>query len=1455
MLTRRGTCVVGVVFLVLSFWQAPGRVAPDTKLDLTADPIGFLARATALWSPTMPMGQIQNQAYGYLFPHGAFFAVGDLLHLPPWVIQRLWWAVLLTAGFIGVVRLAEALRIGSPCSRLIAAAMFVAAPRVVTTLGTISSETLPMMLAPWVLLPVVRALEDRRRSSSGTTGRPLWQEAARSACAVALMGAVNAVATVAAVSVAVLWWIAATVPRSGRRTGLVFGGWWALGLAAASLWWIIPLLMLSRVSPPFLDFIESAQVTTEWTSLTEVLRGTSSWTPFVSAERAAGAVLVSQTAAVIATGVLAAAGLAGLTMRAMPDRGRWLAILCTGLLALCLGYPGALGSPIAETVRTFLDGGGAALRNVHKFDPLIRLPLALGVAHLLARVPVRSLLAKPSASNGWGRPAAALMVVVVAVFGSGSLAWTGGLAPASSYRAIPDYWQQTADWLDSHAAGVRTLVVPGAPFADQVWGLTRDEPLQALGSTPWAVRDAIPLTPPGAIRAMDSVQRTLTSGRGSTALADTLTAQGVGFIVLRADLDPATSRSARPLVVADALRRSPGITVAARFGPDVAPPTIDGIVVDDGLRPPMPAITVYRVGDARGTGPLLTPLDRIPRVTGGSESLAAINEARTRDGRPALGTALLSSDARRAGVGDGPGLIVTDTPADRETDFGRVDDHSSAIRGVDDPRLTKNAAADYPVDGASLVHGQWLLNNTPDRVRVSSSGSAADATQPGRTSPASSAAAAFDGDTRTAWVSRGLESAVGRWLAIEFTEAHRNLALTVTTAKALGPDVTSLLVTTDAGSTVVSGVTPGEPTRIVAPAGPTKRVEIRAIRTSDGGGGNQFAVADVRVADAGTGLGYSIRHRVVLPSLDAADRVNEWVLSSELGSRSECTSVGERVRCAPALGLDPESPGVFGRALSVPSATDVTPTVILRPRPGGTLTDLLEVPGQIRAEGASSVTDPRGTAAAAVDGDPTTVWTAPEAPAPADKAKDKKKTTKPHLVLRLPEPRTVSSLRISGPGDYPATPTSVTVDLGTGPQRVSIGRDGTVPLTPARTDRITVTVTKTTDLIDVNDLGFARQSPPGIAEIAVLPGTGSAVPDVDRPIEIGCGTDPAGPLGMGLSAGGEVHRLQVSTTARALRDGEPIVATPCPGPGVHLAAGEQEVSVNPGDAFTVDSVNLRAGPDAVGVSTPAETGRWDATDREVEVGAADTVRVLSVPESTNPGWHARLGGVELTPIVVNGWQQGWLLPAGAAGTVLLTFDLDTPYRWTLLLGLLLVAALFITASARRFRSPLLVEPDGAPAKSESKRPHPNETRAEASPLPVEPIEARMETSPLLVEPDGALAKSESKRQHPARIPATLAVALIAAYLLTGPWGAAAAVVAGLIAAAVTPPVRVVMTFSAMLIATVALATGPWNSGAVYAGYDALPQLAAIVAVSTAVTSAVLPSRRFSARRRGSSTKA
>ncbi|MDM4141489.1 MULTISPECIES: alpha-(1-_3)-arabinofuranosyltransferase [Mycobacterium] len=1275
--------LVGAIALALTFAQSPGRISPDTKLDLTANPLRFLARATNLWNSELPFGQAQNQAYGYLFPHGTFFLLGHALGVPGWITQRLWWALLLTVGFWGLLRVAEALRIGSPASRVIAAAAFALSPRVLTTLGSISSETLPMMLAPWVLLPTILALR-------GTGGRSVRALAGQAGLAIALMGAVNAIATAAGCLPAAIWWACHRPNRLWWR----YTGWSLVALVLATLWWAVALMMLRAISPPFLDFIESSGVTTQWSSLVEMLRGTDSWTPYVAPTATAGAPLVTGSAAILGTCLVAAAGLAGLARPAMPARGRLVTMLLVGVVLMAAGYSGGLGSPVAHAVQGFLDAGGAPLRNVHKLGSVIRIPVVLGLAQLLGRIPLPGSAPMPVWLRAFAHPerdkrVATAIVVVTALLVSTSLAWTGRLAPPGTFTAIPQYWQEAADWLTEHnAAGPgspppgRVLVVPGAPFATQVWGTSHDEPLQVLGASPWGVRDSIPLTPPQTIRALDSVQRLLAAGRPSAGLADTLVRQGISYLALRNDLDPDTSRSARPILVHRAIDGSPGLRKVAQFGAPVGPGTLTGFVADSGLRPRYPAVEIYRVGgDDEPGAPYFVDADRMARVDGGPEALLRLDERRRLLGRPPLGPALLSADARAAGLATNGGVTITDTPVARETDYGRVDQHSSAIRAPGDARHTFNRVPDYPVPGADPVAGAW----TGGRITVSSSSS--DSTAMPDVAPATSPAAAIDGDSATAWVSNSLQAAVGQWMQIDFDHPVTNAAITLTpSATAVGAQVRRILIETATGSTTLRFDQPGKPLAAALPYGETPWVRITAAGTDDGSAGVQFGITDLTVTQydaSGFAHQVDLRHTVRVPGPPPGTPITGWDLGSELLGRPGCAHGPDAVRCAPSMALAPEEPVNFSRTLTVPEPVSVIPAVWVRPRQGPKLADLIAEPNSTVAHGDSDTVDVLGSAYAATDGDPATAWTAPQ--------RVVQHKTPPTLTLTLPRPTEVTGVRLTpGRSVLPVHPTMVAVNLGDGPQVVAVNAEGTqtVPLKPRVTDTVTISLLNWEDVIDRNALGFDQLKPPGLAEIAALGVDGNpiAAPDPGRnrarEVTVGCERGPV------IAVAGRFVHTAIHTTVGAILDDAPVAAVPCEHDPIALPAGQQELLISPGAQFVVDGAQLSA-PVPAEIARPLHVSTWRAWGpdrREVQAPASPNSRVLVIPESINPGWVARTStGARLTPVAVNGWQQGWVVPAGDPGTITLTFASNSLYRAGLAVGLALLPLLALLALWRTRR--------------------------------------------------------------------------------------------------------------------------------------------------------------------------
>ncbi|RUP91524.1 DUF3367 domain-containing protein [Corynebacterium pseudodiphtheriticum] len=683
------------------FAQPVGLIAADTKHDLTADPAGFLAAATHAWTDVFPLGQLQNQAYGYLFPQGLFFLLADAIPdwlLPAWVAQRLWWTIVAGVGFSGFYRLCQCVVPGSGCSttasastrafQIIAALLFALSPRTLTTLTAISSEAWPVMLAPWVLVPLLRR--------DTITGRDI----AAATIPIALMGAVNATATLAAcipAGLVILW----------RRQG-----WLLLPAAVAvSAWWIGPLLVLGKYSPPFTDFIESSYVTTRWLNLLEILRGTTHWTPFADTEREAGYLLVSQPVFVLATVAIAACGLAGLALSTQSTtdssarlryHGLWLVMLLVGIAVLAAPY-GQL-----------LDDVLAPLRNLHKFDPLVRIPLLLGVANLGA------VLQLPASSEFSRRAAAGLGVAVIALL-SVAPVWSGRLLPTGAYREVPEYWRQAADFLNDNV-DTRTLLVPETSFARQEWGWTRDEPAQPLLDVPWAVRDAVPLLPPEAIRGLDGVLATLDRS------VDPLLRLGIGAVLVRHDLDSPVQRE-RADELADALDRavenSPASSAVQRH--DFGDPDSGGV-------------SVFVLDAQRDMHIAHDPVT----VAGGGEALAVLDAIdgpapRRLVDHAGAGAAKEGSDAE----------IVTDTPLLVDRNFGTLQGAVSGPLASPDEATTKHPSVDYPSVATPLP-----VRPRGD-VQLQASSSAADATAFGGADPARSINAAVDGTDQAWWPAPG----------------------------------------------------------------------------------------------------------------------------------------------------------------------------------------------------------------------------------------------------------------------------------------------------------------------------------------------------------------------------------------------------------------------------------------------------------------------------------------------------------------------------------------------------------------------------------------------------------------------------------------------------------------------------------------------------------------------------
>ena len=1184
---------------LLSLLQRPGRTTFDTKLDLAVDPIAFLGRALHLWNPQATGGELQNQAYGYLFPMGPFFAGGQLLGLPPWLTQRVWCALLLCLAFGGMLALTRALRIGSEPARFAGALAYALAPRMLTEIGPLSAEMLPAVLLPWVLLPLVKA---------NRIGSPR-RAAGLSALAVLGMGGVNGAMVLMALVLPVLW----LATRRFTAEHVKLCAWWAGSVLAACLWWILPLLLLGEYSLPFLDYIESATNTTAPMSLFEVLRGTNQWVAYVVAGTPwwpSGFLLIDNPVLMLVTGLVAAIGLFGLVRPRLPERRFLVLSVLTGLTLLTIGYVGTLDGPLAATVRDLLDGPLAPLRNVHKFEPVLRLPLTLAFTHAITgRLPGMARGTSALRATRARLTVAALLVAIMA-----APAWLFTLRPGPGWSEVPDHWRAAMTWLGKTDPNARTLLLPGSGFGDYTWGRTVDEPAQALARSPWAVRSQIPLGSEGNTRIMDAVEDALADARGSPALAPFLARAGYRYLLLRNDIDQDGTDAPPPAALRAGLAGSDGLRRIADFGPAVPLPGVGRV----------PSIEIYEVERAVPQASVVAAED-IPTVSGGPESLLPLLEAGVLDaGAPTV----LAGDGGLAGSRE---WLVTDGLRHRERNVGRVRDNLSQTLTADEPARQRRPSTDVlPFRGRE--HQTMAAYRGIRDVTASTSISYADAVN--GSDPSGLPFAAIDGDPLTAWRSSSFDGPDGQWLEVELDTPRQvnEVSLAMVDSLAVGWPVTRVRITTDNGSVEHEVARGGRPQRFATAPGLTSTVRVTVVAVAAGRQTGNVAISELAVPGVAPTRALAVPEDVA----PAPGRPTSFVFTRGGQPRYACVAG----RCDAGQARVGEEPSGVHRLFATSAAANYRLEGTVLPAAGGR--SPVSLPG-FQVSGSSQLAgDPAAGPLAAVDGDRSTTWIADGT------------DLRPKLTLSWSTPHELSGLRLSTADDSGgARPTDVVITVPQGTQ--------TVPVTPDGVAKFRLT----TSSIEISVVGTESRpgAPAGITELA-LAGVDFPPLAANTPFTVPCGGGPR------LELDGFTYTTSVSGTLADLRAHRPLRFRTCRDleGGVDLQPGEHEVRTTPSDAFVVQDLRLLpAASSPAPRPRSARVTRWDVTDRKVVVDEGPAA-VLSVPENANAGWVATMDGRPLSRVRVDGWQQAWLVPAGAGGTVSLTFAPDAQYRRGLAIG-------------------------------------------------------------------------------------------------------------------------------------------------------------------------------------------
>ncbi len=1263
------TGALALVSLTLAFWQRPHGIFSDTRVEMVTDPGLFLGRITELWTSTIDLGHIQtSQFVGYLFPMGPFFAGGDAVGLPLWMVQRLWIALLLMAGAWGVVRLIDALRpTTGRISAFIAGLLYLASPFVTVSLNRGTIWLIPYALLPWMLLAT-------RRGIDRPTG---WIAPA----AMALM------VTACSAGVTPLFWVIVavillgifeSVTGPGLRPVASFAWRAALLSLLASLWWIVPVLAQARYGADYLTFTEHPEAILHTPSASESLRLLGYWVAYVNGYPDSDPQIPAMSGYLLSPLTVAATFLLpALAIGALALMRRWRyawffgLMLALTVLAMSFGFPqeSRVGSVVTNL---YYDSGRLQfLRTTYKAAPLAGLSIAI-LAGILLGIGIERLrrlkltLKGRRVSSGWlWIPVAAVTALVVVQWGRPL--WAGNaIDPRLVFSSVPKSWTDAlADAQATTPADTRVAILPGELFAWYRWAGTNNSIAPGLSRKPVLIRQIVRSSPPLAAQLLESVDAQVQQGRLTpNQLPPLLQLMGVGRVLVPTDASADRNEALDPARAAELLAAQPGFRQPVRtFGPmrTFRPPAGRG-----GRTVRLPEVRAYAA--PQPADPRITrvhPDSGASIVDGDADGLVSMAAVGVLDPRLAsFYSGDLDRQAVEAQLARQATLVFTDSNRRNFTLTSRIAARVGQPLSSSEKIAREFPSYDpFPSKGAA---GRTVAVYRGIRALT------APATPGFSIFPEHRPFAALDGRVDTTWIAQANDPA-DRWFQVDLARPLRSSAIAVRPHVDSASATRAIAISTNGGPDRRVKVRAGW-NRIPVGPGPVRRIRIRAISRDTVYGLSPAGLDEVKIP------GVKVEEALRLPT-DLASAAS----GAEL-SRVPIRVVTERItadfprrsgtKIVPAFSLDPigmtdAEPGMR-RIITLPVARafSLAGWASLRSEaPDPAIDSFIGMGGGSRYS-SSGRWEGLGAhrASSAFDDDPATAWVS-----------EYGSGRPPWIQWSGSNPVTVRSLRLRGlPGRF-LQPTRVLVSTPMGGFSLPVKAGGLVVLpAPVKTSRLRIAIVGVKRLPRALKLN-SRPIAIALSEVAVS-GIPVAHPRRAGKFESECGA-------IHLQSEGRQANLAVSGTVAALDAGAALRMTSC-GPKVALQKGANLVDARPGELFAPDHL-LLDGPAPAGrpVKAPAASISPGGDIRLVGPGW------LVLGQSYSPGWRAwcRDGsGRERDlgePVQADGYANGWPIDGASCLSARFSFGpqqaADITYVLSALIALALVAIVAASFVRRR----------------------------------------------------------------------------------------------------------------------------------------------------------------------------